>query len=466
MRKKIICLLLILTFFFNTIPVYADDKIVEVMDNNFIYQLHDDDVDELFLPVLAVPSAFAYVLAALGVAAAGTVVYQNREVFEDFYQKRLDVFKAKCTALGIATDITSSWLNDLASGVVKKSSEVYSALKSWVNDLRTEYKNAESVIRDGIIKGGKTYDLVKCFPDLSSLYEYYYVTPSHDMVLAVTYNNAIQFKYLNVISKWTYGADNNPTYRYSYKKLSGRVVNDELQEFKSSNSTVIDGVSYATYYLIYECSKNYNFIGVPVLNAYGTGFSIIKSYFNKDFTINNPISVEHTIIGNISSVDDVVIKNPGKDDNADVVINWGNVSPVDVIGGVINGTSTWEDVLTVGDVIAVENDKVIGGDEAVDVPGVDVPGVDLGDINDYKLDLTNLFPFCLPFDLIDFFNLLSAEPETPRFEYEMPLPAGKSYTFDIDLSPFDSVASLLRKMETLAFIIGLIFITREKMIRG
>ena len=40
------------------------------------------------------------------------------------------------------------------------------------------------------------------------------------------------------------------------------------------------------------------------------------------------------------------------------------------------------------------------------------------------------------------------------------------YDITIDLSQFDSVASLLRDMECLLFIVGLIMITRSKMIRG
>ena len=41
-----------------------------------------------------------------------------------------------------------------------------------------------------------------------------------------------------------------------------------------------------------------------------------------------------------------------------------------------------------------------------------------------------------------------------------------TYDIVIDLSSFNSVAELLRDMECLAFIVGLIMITRSRMIRG
>lgn len=84
----------------------------------------------------------------------------------------------------------------------------------------------------------------------------------------------------------------------------------------------------------------------------------------------------------------------------------------------------------------------------------------------YSVNLTDVFPFCIPFDLIDFFKVLEAEREAPYFEIPMNfVPLGIEYTWVIDLSEWDSVASLLRTMELLAFCVGLILITRN-MIRG
>lgn len=80
-----------------------------------------------------------------------------------------------------------------------------------------------------------------------------------------------------------------------------------------------------------------------------------------------------------------------------------------------------------------------------------------------------MFPFCLPFDLIDFIKVLDAPAEAPKFTipFKYPTRSGTAtYDIVIDLSSFNSVAELLRDMECLAFIVGLIMITRSRMIRG
>jgi hypothetical protein len=100
----------------------------------------------------------------------------------------------------------------------------------------------------------------------------------------------------------------------------------------------------------------------------------------------------------------------------------------------------------------------------------DISATKTGDITKYKLaDLKNLFPFCLPFDLIDFFGVLSAEPVAPKFTWTFPgVPryGVPQVDLEIDLSAFNEVAKIMRTMEVLAFIVGLILITRSHMIRG
>ena len=85
----------------------------------------------------------------------------------------------------------------------------------------------------------------------------------------------------------------------------------------------------------------------------------------------------------------------------------------------------------------------------------------------YTLDLTEFFPFCIPFDIYEFLTLLAAEPEAPVFHWEIPVPQlGQTFEIDIDLSEWDSVALLFRRLELLAFILGLAYVTREKYIRS
>lgn len=83
----------------------------------------------------------------------------------------------------------------------------------------------------------------------------------------------------------------------------------------------------------------------------------------------------------------------------------------------------------------------------------------------FKFDLTTLFPFCIPFDIYRFVTMFSASPVAPHVQIPFNIPAvGLQYTFDLDFSSFDGVASVLRSVELIAFCVGLAILT-SKVIR-
>lgn len=84
----------------------------------------------------------------------------------------------------------------------------------------------------------------------------------------------------------------------------------------------------------------------------------------------------------------------------------------------------------------------------------------------FTADLKKLFPFCIPFDLVDCFRLFNAEPTTPKVE--IPVHFGivnVDYTFVISLQDFNNVAMICRSMFLILYIVGLILATRH-LIRG
>ena len=91
----------------------------------------------------------------------------------------------------------------------------------------------------------------------------------------------------------------------------------------------------------------------------------------------------------------------------------------------------------------------------------DVPS----DIAAYTFSLNDIFPFCIPFDLYDFLTCLDAAPVAPVIEWALQLPGGGTFPITLDLSPFDSVAQLLRRLELLIFCVGLALKTRD-LIKG
>lgn len=99
-------------------------------------------------------------------------------------------------------------------------------------------------------------------------------------------------------------------------------------------------------------------------------------------------------------------------------------------------------------------------------PNLDTPDNPDSD-NDFSVrDLRLVFPFCIPFDLVDCFRLFNSEPETPRVQF--PVHFGivdKDYTFDIDLKDFNNVALVCRSMFLILYIVGLVLATRS-LIRG
>lgn len=149
--------------------------------------------------------------------------------------------------------------------------------------------------------------------------------------------------------------------------------------------------------------------------------------------------------------------------------------------GVGSGTATWQDVVGSNTVIdttvdgTLENalEGVQTAEDGTVVKGQ--PLVDkLGKTN-YKFmlsDLKKLFPFCIPFDLIDFLKLFASEKaEAPCFKatLKVPHPTDDGYlykhTFKLDMSEFDSIAKIFRSCILILFLVGLAGATRG-LIRG
>lgn len=94
-----------------------------------------------------------------------------------------------------------------------------------------------------------------------------------------------------------------------------------------------------------------------------------------------------------------------------------------------------------------------------------IPTIDSKD-GPYTLDFRKLFPFCIPYDVYHFVQVLDATPQAPVIHYKFRVDKKHIYTIHINLNKFNSVAEILRKMEVLLFIVGLAAATRRIYIRG
>lgn len=171
------------------------------------------------------------------------------------------------------------------------------------------------------------------------------------------------------------------------------------------------------------------------------------------------------------------------------------VDPTDVIGGSIGAADIPAGAIAgIGDYLQAIADAIAGiadislpvagvGDIAIDpaipadvaIPVTPAIPADIADAvpatgeatpaypatGDYTLPLADFFPFCIPFDLYKMLSLLSASPQAPAFTWQFYTPGGGSIPIEVDLSAFDSVAAVLRAVETLAFCVGLGFVTKK-----
>lgn len=74
-------------------------------------------------------------------------------------------------------------------------------------------------------------------------------------------------------------------------------------------------------------------------------------------------------------------------------------------------------------------------------------------------DFTHIFPFSIPYDLIDMFEVLDTDPVTPHVEGEIDFGTFQ-YDLDIELDYFDEFMEYVRAFELFGWVVGLIIATR------
>lgn len=87
------------------------------------------------------------------------------------------------------------------------------------------------------------------------------------------------------------------------------------------------------------------------------------------------------------------------------------------------------------------------------------------------IGLADLFPFCIPFDIVNFLRAFTADPQAPEFDIK--LPNGKTIdgkiqydTYHVSFAQFNWIAEIVRSMEVVAFCVMLALATRNRMVRS
>lgn len=116
----------------------------------------------------------------------------------------------------------------------------------------------------------------------------------------------------------------------------------------------------------------------------------------------------------------------------------------------------------------IEPDPNPDPDNPVNPDNPDNPDNPSGDTDTkpFLADLKDLFPFCIPFDLIHAIKILNAKGEPPRWVIPINYPSvGLNEELVIDFSDAENVVVVIRVFETLGFIVALICATRA-LIKG
>lgn len=94
--------------------------------------------------------------------------------------------------------------------------------------------------------------------------------------------------------------------------------------------------------------------------------------------------------------------------------------------------------------------------------GTDAVAGDFAGTDDFTMDLTQFFPFCIPFDIYALYEKFEAEAEAPVIDWPIPVPGQEQpTTIHLDFSVFDSLAVWVRRLELIAFAVGLMFLTKH-----
>lgn len=155
----------------------------------------------------------------------------------------------------------------------------------------------------------------------------------------------------------------------------------------------------------------------------------------------------------------------------------GTPSTVDDLAAAIAGAlaDTFPAALDPAAVPDTTIEKAKDDTKKVIAPAISIPTAANDSSLSYKFDLKDLFPFCIPFDLIDFLTALEATREAPKFNFPINIKFDNpfngqtiidySHTFVLDFAEYEAAAAVFRTCMLIEVIVGLIILTRN-IIRG
>ena len=466
-KKMIIVSLLSLCIMTNT--VYSDVQAASVVIGGV---------------VLTAGEAFALLMATLGVSATTAVAYQNRDTLQAWGNEQLDLF---CSWMAETDEIVWSaqqdveqWALNVIDGGLSTSGDMWKKFKKWISSIYTK-NNDSPVIEENAfyIDALSNYFGVPVYcglpPDEMFPYKRYFndnILKRKNQIVCVE-EKVSGYDYPVVTDCYAVATDAITIVKNQYGKQMKANISKWCNATNSGDffSSYATGVYPSNYFSVYITSGLWE----TLMNSYSDlGDFESGRYPEKESSYALNLAVAHAL-ETADSPDDVELIGIGSQAGAQACpLNLPSAEALpDSLAGLSTGALSLEDFnKALGLALAnLSNSTLITEDPDNEKPISDVTTEIPVDMKHFIVDgLAELFPFCLPFDFIDFVNVLCAEPQAPKIEFPIKYPAGISswgtYMIEVDLSVFDSVAEIMRDLECLLFIVGLIVITRSYMIRG
>lgn len=434
------------------------------------------------LPVaFAVEEVIGTVLSLLGIKfawdAAGTAV-ENWDKYTEW-------------AGGLREDILNTWqkaydadiykqlakefdraLDSGLTGLITISGNVWSALKDWANGV---YQSVYSSTGNPSFINSKS---VFAYDQTGSVnghdYDHTEVIPRESTRICGLINGTSVYIYGTMASKGLI------TYYY----LEGQYqvgYNGTNSYIYDSNNVAVPVTAVSFHYVYAPISHTY-----PIFNSQADVASYIRDGIMPGEYVPGQGQEADSDLTTVKGVNDLYdrdkavgaydVLTPGR-----VIGDAGTVTgdvtvdtaKEDAIAGVWAGDIPWVDFMdNIGAIpidittdLVIDKDDGASGDEKIEdkyTPPVAPPA----DMDSFTANLRGIFPFCIPFDLVDAFKVFTASKIAPVFSIPFKVPSlGVDQKWEIDMSKFESVIEIFRVMETIGFIVGLVLLTRN-IIRG
>lgn len=306
---------------------------------------------------------------------------------------------------------------------------------------------------------------------------------------AKVYTNIFNYNVIPVYIKYGSGSAGRcfflPT---KFSDLTSNPAARYLNKNATSYSTNVNGISVSFLYWDAYGGSSITFfdpkITVTSENQMISVFATVASkYYNGEYNSisEDVVAKPFVTVGNVAATSaEACVVSAGQtiteDENGEIVIDGDttlNLTGVNIdnwLQSLAEGTQTYAEAMQAIGLAAVNTQTQTLEEVQAIAEALNPAAAGTGTITgNYTVALSDLFPFCIPFDLYNIISCFKADPVAPSAEITIPVGYdGAEFTWEtytVSLSAFDPVAAVVRVLEYVAFVVGLMLVTR-KLIEG